>query len=250
MRYLGYGLGLVVALALLETQAHAEPPRKENDALAAEKERAAARALADRGYELYQAGKFEEAKKYFYEANQRYKAPTLLLMMARCHEKQGQLRRAFEIYRQMVRQRHLPNAPKPFHEARAQAIEALAAIQERMPAVKVFILGLPRRDAWIMVDDIAAASGERVPLDPGRHSITVDAYGLPTARTIVEVTGTATTIVEITLGKRPRFVARVEAAKPAESSAPAAAKDSSTRPRDQPGPAPAPKAPAAAKPTR
>lgn len=250
MRYLGYRLGLVVALALLETQAHAEPPRKDGEALAAEKERAAARALADRGYELYQAGKFEEAKKYFYEANQRYQAPTLLLMMARCHEQQGQLRRAFEIYRQMARQRHLPSAPRPFHEARAQAIEALAAIQQRMPAVKVILVGPPRRDAWILVDDIAAASGERVPLDPGRHSITVDTYGLPTARNVVELSGTDTITVEITLGKRPRFATRVESAKPADSGAPAAPKDPPARPKEQRAPAPAPKAPATSKPAR
>ncbi|HSN97141.1 MAG TPA: hypothetical protein VLS89_02550 [Candidatus Nanopelagicales bacterium] len=208
-------LGLVTALGLFGVEARADSG-PEAQPTPAEENRQAARALADRGYELYQAGRHEEAKRHFYAAYQRYAAPTLLLMMAQCHENLGQLRDAFEIYRQVAREKPAPDAPPPFVEAHAQATVAVKEIQLRMPSVRVVVAGPQRERAWIMIDQIAAVSGEVVPLDAGRHVVSVDVPGLPTARSEVVLAGTATTRVAITLGRPPQIKTSVEGAEGAE----------------------------------
>ena len=193
-------LGLMLGI-LSTSAAHAGDQAPKAEAPGAEN-RQAARALADRGYEHFQAGRYKDAKHLFYEAYQRFQAPTLLLMMADCHERLGELREAYETYRQVARLSPGPHDPAPYVEAHREAARRLGALATRMPGVEIHVTGAPAEDVWIMIDgQLAAIQGERVLLDPGRHVITADATGLPTVRREVVLGGNATTKVDIALGE-------------------------------------------------
>lgn len=160
-----------------------------------------ARALAERGVALYESGDYVAAALAFSMAYQRFHAPTVLLWLARSRERLGQLREAYEVYSDIVREEIKPYEPAPYHEAQQRAAEELAALVKRMPSVQIRVTGAPAEDVWVMIDgQIAAAPGDRVPLDPGRHEITADAPGRPALRREVVLEGASTKWVWLTLG--------------------------------------------------
>lgn len=112
----------LAVLAPATTHAQGAPP----PAQANSRERA--RALADKGYELFEAGKFEEAIKAFEEAERNFHAPTVLLLLARANVRLGRLREARGVYQRIIDEVLPAGAPPPFVEAQETARKELAEI--------------------------------------------------------------------------------------------------------------------------
>jgi tetratricopeptide (TPR) repeat protein len=160
-----------------------------------------ARALADKGLALYEAGDYRAAVVAFSAAYDHFKAPTVLLMIARTREKLGHLRKAYELYREVAETDLDPYEPAPYHEAQQSAVVELASLERRMPAVKIQVTGASGSTVWVTIDgNLAVEPGERVPLEPGRHEIIAEAKGRSTARREVVLEGNTTQWVGIALG--------------------------------------------------
>ena len=159
-----------------------------------------ARTLADEGFALYEAGNYARAFTAFSAAYGHFKAPTLLLMVARTREKLGQLRKAYELYRQIALAAPAPHQPVPYHKAYRSAVAELATLERRMPAVQIQVTGAPTSKVSLMIDGtIAVEPGKRIPLDPGRHEITAYVPGRSIVKQEVVLVGNATQSVKIAL---------------------------------------------------
>ncbi|WP_437659104.1 tetratricopeptide repeat protein [Sorangium sp. So ce1182] len=88
-----------------------------------------ARTRAHEGLKLYGADRWQEAFDAFQEADRLYHAPTLVLYMARCQRKLGNLEAARALYEQVLGEA-LPDDPPPaFLEARRDAETELTGVR-------------------------------------------------------------------------------------------------------------------------
>ncbi|MEJ7728150.1 MAG: hypothetical protein WKG00_02950 [Polyangiaceae bacterium] len=99
---------------------------------ASPEERQAARALADKGLELYEAGRWAEALDRFQRAETVLHAPTHLLSMARAEARLGRLLAARKLYQRAAAEK-LPGAPKAFLQARGEAEAELSLLVKDIP---------------------------------------------------------------------------------------------------------------------
>jgi hypothetical protein len=160
-------LGLFCALAITfvsarEAQAQAPPDRE------------VAREFANKGFELYQSGKYEQAITAFRDAERRFHAPTIVLMMAHAYDKIGRLLEARELYQQIVDEPLAHYAPSEFFGAQSQAKKDLAALEPRIPTLEIRISGAPLDDVKITVNGVAIPAFKLAkPLEqnPGTHVI-------------------------------------------------------------------------------
>ncbi|WP_437285986.1 tetratricopeptide repeat protein [Sorangium sp. So ce406] len=119
---------LVVTLLAAAPALAAEPPPAGASADAQQ----LARTRAHEGLKLYGADRWQEAFDAFQEADRLYHAPTLVLYMARCQRKLGNLEGARALYEQVLDER-LPEDPPPaFLEARKDAETELAGVREAL----------------------------------------------------------------------------------------------------------------------
>ncbi|HSN98786.1 MAG TPA: hypothetical protein VLS89_10895 [Candidatus Nanopelagicales bacterium] len=154
-----------------------------------------ARAAADRGRALYEAGRYAEAMEAFVAADQTFHAPTIVLMIARTCEKRGQLLEARAHYQRVIDEQVAHYAPRVFFEAQAQAKKELDALQQRIPILVVMVAGVA--DATLTIDGQPAAPSEEIELNPGEYTAVASASGRrPVSRTITLQEGDA---AEITL---------------------------------------------------
>jgi hypothetical protein len=183
-----------------------------------EENKAAARELANKGYELFQAGNYKEAVQYFRDADAKFHAPTLLIMQARAHEKLGEMIEARGAYTQIVREPLPENASKEFKQARADAEEALNKIKGRIPKLKIVLKGATTEKVQITIDNIPVAGSilERpMEVNPGLRKVvatieTAEGGG----RTVYQnVTMREARIKQITIVLRPGGGAMVQPVK-------------------------------------
>ncbi len=182
MRVWGGSLRLALPLALLLAT---------GSAMAAGPDaRAKARALADHGYSLFEAGKFVEAQSELEQAEALFHAPTLLVAIARCQAATGKLLAARATY-QKVADEKLPRlASEAFKEAQRGAPGEIAALDRRIPTLAVEISGAPPGSAArVTVDGVEVADPLKpAVLDPGVHTVVVTREGsAPVSRTVTLV---------------------------------------------------------------
>lgn len=132
-----------------------------------------ARALAMRGDEELEGKKFPEAERTFTKALELIDAPTLRVRLARALVGQERLVAARLQYAKVVALELGVDAPAPFVEAVAEARSELAALDQRIPIIRVGRVA-GRADVIARVDDTPAKPGEEVRVDPGRHSVSAD----------------------------------------------------------------------------
>ena len=96
--------------------------------------RALALEHAHQGLDAYRAGRFEEAYEHFREAQALFPAPTLLVHMARCQRRLGNVVEAKALYQEVLAQRLPESAPPPFVEARHNAESELAEMEAKLAA--------------------------------------------------------------------------------------------------------------------
>ncbi|WP_437679320.1 hypothetical protein [Sorangium sp. So ce131] len=131
--------------------------------------KAAARLLADEGWRLYSAERYEDALKSFTEAEAKVHAPTFLLMMARTYDKLGRLLDARAVYRRILEEKLAASAPPAFVQAQASAREDLAVLAPRIPGVSVVVSGAAIRSVTLTLDGASLEPSSFVERDPGDH---------------------------------------------------------------------------------
>ena len=160
---------LSLALALLATSAAGQP-----------RDRAAADALFQAARAEFDRGDFASACEKFAESHRLDPAPGTLLNLALCHEKTGRIASAWEGFRQVADMLH--DERVDFARSRSSSLEGrlpwltLHMPKETTDGVRVFRDGI----------ELGSASlGIPLPVDPGTHTLVVEAPGrLRSTRTI------------------------------------------------------------------
>ncbi|XYI00436.1 hypothetical protein ACMHYB_12040 [Sorangium sp. So ce1128] len=152
--------------------------------------KAAAVALAEHGWNLYEKHRYAEALEAFRNADSTVHAPPFLLMVARCHVKLGRLLDARNAYQRIVDEQFGAGAPPAFVEAQGTAKKELAEIEPRIPTVEIVVTGTAAGALVLTLDGQSVALSTPVPGDPGDHTLMVHAPGRrPLTRTIRLVEG-------------------------------------------------------------
>jgi len=165
-------------------------------------ERRIARALGEQALALFQEGRWADAYSRFAAADQQLHAPTLVLFMARCKAKLGELVNARGLYERVVREAVAPDAPEQFKSAHEEAVRELAELDVRIPSLAVVVRAAPDVEARIVLDRQPRDRGQLakgVVVDPGTHELTVSAPGHAEQIRRVQVAERATERVEFEL---------------------------------------------------
>lgn len=180
---------LALAAALLTPAAWAEP----TDA-----ERAGARAAANKGVEAFDAEKWQEALDYFLRAESIIHSPVHLSYIGRARAKLGQLVLAQEALMKVVHEQ--ANSPAA-ERAKADAEEALADLEPRIPELTIKVEGVAGRSFQVTIDGAPvspALVGIPGPVDPGQHVVRVAGDGAE-AEQQVTLAETETKTITLTL---------------------------------------------------
>ncbi|MCC6554291.1 MAG: hypothetical protein IT372_15020 [Polyangiaceae bacterium] len=165
--------------------AAAARPRKPCSA----RDRKAAEALADKGFEHFEAADYKAAAGSFEEAEGRCHSPRLLVFLARSHARLGELLRARELLEEAAGEPITKRSPTSFREAQVEARKELEALRPRIPVLQALITGAPQEKVALRLDggavEIAEISRGRE-LDPGEHTLVAEAPGFePLTRHVV-----------------------------------------------------------------
>jgi hypothetical protein len=143
-------------------------------------DKATARQLATQGVELYGQGKFAEALDKMQRAERLYDAPVHLIYIARAQVKLGKLVEGAETYRRLARTQLGSGAPEVFQQAVADAKTELAALEPKIPALRIEVEPADAEDLKLAIDGnslSAAVVGVDRPTNPGSHKVTASAPG-------------------------------------------------------------------------
>lgn len=136
------------------------------------KDRQAALKLGGEALDLYAAGDYAAALVKFEEADAIVPAPTLKLHVARCLDKLDRMKKAADVYREVIATELKADSPEVHREARKQAVPELAKVLETTPTARVVVKGPGAAEARLTMDgepiDIAMI-GEKMSLDPGHY---------------------------------------------------------------------------------
>ncbi|XYI00431.1 tetratricopeptide repeat protein [Sorangium sp. So ce1128] len=178
-RRLSVGLLLVLALPAVPATVIAQPARSTEQA------KAAARALADKGWEFFNAGRYEEALAAFRDAEAQVHAPPFLVFAARSCERLGRLLEARSLYQRVIDEPLAASAPQAFQQAQADARVELAALAPRIPTLEVAVTGAEPGAVELTLDGERVAPAAPVERDPGEHTVVATVRGqTPVTKTI------------------------------------------------------------------
>lgn len=166
---------MTLALAAAPALAQAPAPRP-----AAESAKDEARSLADEGEKLFQAGDYKTAVLRLRQADSKFPAPTIKLLLAEVHEKLGQLVEAQALYRRVAGEKLSTATSAEFREAQATAAAAVARLDKAIPRLELVVVGDPVNVAMLVLDGealSAEALSEPVRVNPGIHSLQIQIVG-------------------------------------------------------------------------
>src|SRR5688572_573408 len=156
-----------LACALVQATAWGQLPRPVETAT----ERASARAMADQGFDAFDAGQWQLALDRFERAQALVHSPVHQLFIARCQANLGRLLESRETYVAVTRERLPASAPPALSEAQQSAIAELLALDARIPLVVVALEGeLDGTQPEVSMDGKPlprALLGVPYPVDPG-----------------------------------------------------------------------------------
>ncbi len=137
--------------------------------------KADARNLAKAAKRDFDAGHLEDAQLKFQEAYAIAKVPTLALWTARVMVKRGQFIAGAELYR--LATQLAPNdlwIGNAQERAQADATRELAALQPRIPRLRIHVQGAAPGEVELTVDDVRIAGTSLdadLPANPGQHRV-------------------------------------------------------------------------------
>ena len=185
MRRLAALLFSVLALTFVVTLSPLARAQQVSDA-----DRAAARDLFNKGVELQNQQKFPEALDHFERSQKVVNAPTNLLHIGQCQAALGRLVESAEAFRAAARFQLQPGAPAPFVAAQNEANTQLAAIEPRIPELKINVQPKDIPTLTVTVDDQpvnSALVGVSRPVNPGTHKVSASAPGYTKAERTVDL---------------------------------------------------------------
>jgi hypothetical protein len=141
---------------------------------ATEEAKNAARELANQGFAHYQAGEYQKAIQLFLQADERFHAPTLVIMQAHAQAKLGNFIEARALYNRVVSEALAPNATKEFREAQAEAKAGLEELTGKTGYLKIVLQGGTADRVQITVDGIPVPPsriGQPIEQNPGKRKI-------------------------------------------------------------------------------
>ncbi len=201
-------LSMLALTTLAPAAALAAPPAAKVDP------KTAARAQADRGYELFEAGDYVEAAQAFRLAEVIFHAPTLVFAIARCESKGGHLLEARELFKRVIAEKIAASAPPEYRGAQESAQGELATVEARIARVIITVDGAAGRNVVVDLDDVvvaASALSQPIEVDPGAHRVVVLLDGGPAEKRAVTVAEGARETVTIALAPPPVVVAKAVA---------------------------------------
>jgi hypothetical protein len=155
-------------------------------------DRNAARALAGKGADLFDAGNYGEAIDQFRQAEALVHAPPHLLYMARAYEKLGKLVEAHDAYDHILTDPFItPTSPPAFREAKVSANQEDEKLLGRIPTVKLTIASPDPDVVRVFIDGKKITPEilvEPILLNPGAHRIEATGRGLVPAEKPVVMT--------------------------------------------------------------
>jgi len=182
MRWTAAAASLVACVAL----AVATPASAQTIPSAADRE--TARSLMEQGHALYDNKDYKEALKRFKAANDIMHVPSTALWTAKAQMQLGLLVEARDTIAAMRRMPEQPNDPKPFKDARKEAIDLDDALATRVAALTIVLKGAPPGSgSTLTIDDVevpSTAVGLPRAVDAGHHVVAVKS---PTAQGQAEV---------------------------------------------------------------
>lgn len=188
---------LATALAVAALSAGEAPAMAQPSATSA-KEKEAARALAQLGYELFEAKKYQEALAKLDQAEELFHAPPHIELAGRCLEKLGRLLQARERYQRVAAEPPAANAPKAFRDTHAAAVKALDSLKTRIPTLQVKVTGAAAERTSFSIDGKPVAGDSLLSmkeLDPGSYALRIEAPGaVPESRTVTLEEGSHQTL--------------------------------------------------------
>jgi hypothetical protein len=182
--------------------------------------RSEALSFGEEGLKRFQGAHWKEAYALFRRADAAAHAPTLVLYMAHCQARLGELGAARRLYRAVTREHLAEDAPLQFRTAQRVAAQELHGIEPRIAPLALIVAGVPEGRARVLVDGAEVPAGEvtDLALDPGDHVVEVTAPGGATLRRPIHAV--AGRPLEITLVFDPAPIAPPPAPLPAPAPAP------------------------------
>jgi hypothetical protein len=179
----------------------AAPPPRAPGAPVTQADREAARSLAEKAFEHYEAGECPRAIALFRQAEERFHAPPHMLFIARCEAKTGRLLEAREIFQAIVDEKLSPDAPGPFRDAQVSARAELNDVEIRLPTLEI-VLASAALGASVTLDGRAVARaqlGAPIPLNPGEHVVVATLGQARFERRARLIDGGGATRIDVTL---------------------------------------------------
>ncbi|MBW2533802.1 MAG: hypothetical protein JRI55_20095 [Deltaproteobacteria bacterium] len=162
--------------------------------------RDAAKALALEGIAAMDEQRFADALERLAKAEEKFHAPTHLLLMGQCYVGMGRLVDAHEAFTSVLAE-EVPNyAPLAFHEAKREAAQEIERIEPQVARVRISLSGTGRAAATVAIDGDQVASDRLqfpIALAAGAHRIEARTAGKPA--TSQTVTATVGTLQQVTL---------------------------------------------------
>ncbi len=223
---------LALAIVLSGGSALAQPKKAELEAA-----KKAAIAIADKGVEAFRGEKYLDAIDAFTKADQKFHVPKFVLYVARSQVKIGKLLEAKATYQSIVDEKLPPYAPDEFFTAQADAKKELVELENRIPAVRIEVNGVPEGQApTVTLDGVTLAAtdlGRPLSRNPGAHSIVVTLPGRPQlVRTVnLREGGSESVILEMGV----TAVVPVTTSAPTATSTPTAAPTTTATGSEKPG---------------
>lgn len=151
-----------------------------------------ARNLMDEGDAKLEHGDAKGALRSYRAAHTIMNVPTTGIEVARMEAKLGKLVEARKMALEVVRMPKKPGEPKPFVEARADAQLLADALETRIPRVTIVLKNIPETAQIDLKIDGHTVSKEEardpLPVDPGKHEISVSVAGeVPEIETVTVV---------------------------------------------------------------
>jgi hypothetical protein len=158
---------------------------------------AAAQVLFDQGREAMLRRDYDTACQRFRESEQIDPAPGTKLNLADCEEKRGRIASAWELFRAVIRE--LPESD----ERHGIAVSRAAALEKRLPTLVLRLApGTPSTTrVRVGTSEIGSGSfGVPLPLDPGKHTLVIEAPGHQSRTVEVVLVGGSAQTVDVVPG--------------------------------------------------
>jgi hypothetical protein len=166
-------------------------------------ERVAARHLMDDGDRYTESKQYAEALRVYVAAHAIMRVPTTGIEVARTLSALGRLVEAREAAFAVTQMKVEPNEPRPFAAARREAAELDAALDKRIPSLRIALAGGadPGTVHASIDDDELPANALTLPrrVDPGQRVVHVRAAGFAPVDRTVDVAEGSTTVVKVDL---------------------------------------------------